>query len=142
MAKKPKEEAVIQPKHKKKLPPGYSLNIEIGTPGGFTSDYTPQLGKVKRPSDKLWHGDAGQQVGAAFPADGWAAVFRHANYVNSYVTPSIRHFQRPNFSFFDGSVRGMSWVEVTPYEGSNTNANLTDAIWKKWWDLNENGRQP
>jgi len=36
----------------------------------------------------------------------------------------------------------MLWREILPLNASNTNAGVADAIYKEYWDLNENSKGP
>jgi prepilin-type N-terminal cleavage/methylation domain-containing protein/prepilin-type processing-associated H-X9-DG protein len=113
--------------------PGYAVAFEI-FPGsaqiGGNGRYVWQMSDVKNPSEKIWHGDAGRVL--AFYLE-WKAKFRHAADGN-YCVPDWRHQRRPNFSFFDGSVRSIPWEQVTPFSAN-------DAAWQKYWDVDGDGTE-
>jgi len=113
--------------------PGYANSFEI-FPGSYTvtgnGQYVWRLTDVKNPTEKIWHGDAGRVN--AFWLE-WKAKFRHAGDGN-YCVPDWRHQRRPNFSFFDGSVRSIAWEKVTPFTPG-------DAAWTQYWDTDGDGTE-
>ncbi|MBI4026666.1 MAG: prepilin-type N-terminal cleavage/methylation domain-containing protein [Verrucomicrobia bacterium] len=106
---------------------GYALAYEVGPAFPLI-----RLDQVANPSEKIWFGDAGR-TGAAFYPE-WKPKFRHPGDPSAYCVPDWRHKRRPNFAFFDGSVRSIAWAEVTPLA-------VGDAAWTKYWDTNGNGTE-
>jgi len=152
--------------------PGYNINrhvlIEPLTAGDSLKYYPRRTDDFRQPSSTILHADAGKVL-SSYPnvKESWGPVscinVAGAQGSTSGAGVSGRHHEQPealhalatttnptgggNLAFFDGHVNYRDWIDVQPWNSSNSNPqniagyNQGYDIWKEFWDPDGDGNR-